>query len=91
MLVPRRSADKVARWLLRAEKDERLVPAMSAEITGEIEACHQYVRDMEVELNVVECSERCLKVRIVELNEEISKKDEKIRIYAEAYGELPDK
>ena len=33
-----RSVDKAQKWLLQAEKDDRLVPSMSAEIMGELEA-----------------------------------------------------
>ena len=71
MLNQRRGMDKVHKWLLRAEKDERIVPAMSAEVTGEVTACHDYIHLMEVRVDLLLIEVKGLKETIVERDEEI--------------------
>ena len=67
-MTERRGLDKVAKWLLRAEKDERIVPAMSHEVTGEITACHDYIYIMEVRVDVLLAEVRDLKHDIEKLD-----------------------
>ena len=64
MLNERRGKDQVDKWLIRAEKDCRIVPAMSAEVVGEITAHIAYTEEMEKVVNVLEVSERALEAKV---------------------------
>lgn len=60
-MIKLRSVDKAMKWVLQAEKDDRLVPSFGAEIVGEIEAHVAYAAELS---NVI--SEQSVEMRVVQ-------------------------
>ena len=74
-MIALRTVDKAMKWVLQAEKDERLVPSFGAEIVGEVEAHVAYAAELNNTISVREKTIRDREKEIVEFEDRVVEKD----------------